>query len=126
LPLLPPTPPQNRLAYLTNKCSGEADLEYYIMEAGHIMGLRLPEDCTAKHVLAEVRFPPSTVPAVWAPPSAARCMRVCVRVYVSPSTVPGQGRMGPAEDTCLPARACVFHRPQCRVQCGRRLPLGVP
>mmetsp|Transcript_21162 Transcript_21162/g.46315 ORF Transcript_21162/g.46315 Transcript_21162/m.46315 type:complete len:474 (-) Transcript_21162:547-1968(-) len=45
---------QNRLAYLTNKCFGDADLEYYILEAGHILGLRLPEDFSAKAVLSEV------------------------------------------------------------------------
>jgi len=44
----------NRLAYLTNKCAGEGDLEYYIMEAGHIMGLRMPEDTGARAVLGEV------------------------------------------------------------------------
>lgn len=40
--------PQSRLAYLTNKCYGEADLEYYIVEAGHILGLKLPEEADAK------------------------------------------------------------------------------
>lgn len=45
---------QNRLAYLTNKCNSEADLDYYVMEAGHILGIRLPEDGNAKHVLSEV------------------------------------------------------------------------
>lgn len=45
---------QNRLAYLTNKCSGEDDMEYYIREAGHILGLRLPDEAGAKAVLAEV------------------------------------------------------------------------
>jgi len=45
----------NRLAYLTNKCYGDADLEYYIAEAGHILGIRLPEDASgARPVLAEV------------------------------------------------------------------------
>lgn len=44
----------NRLAYLTNKCYGDADLEYYIMEAGHILGLKLPDDFNAKGVLSEV------------------------------------------------------------------------
>lgn len=39
---------QSRLAYLTNKCYGEADLEYYIVEAGHILGLKLPEEADAK------------------------------------------------------------------------------
>lgn len=42
------------MAYLTNKCFGEGDLEYYIMEAGHIMGLRLPDNAGAKFVLSEV------------------------------------------------------------------------
>ena len=46
---------QNRLAYLTNKCFGDADLEYYIAEAGHILGLRLKEGQGARHVLSEVR-----------------------------------------------------------------------
>lgn len=45
---------QNRLAYLTNKCHGEADMEYYILEAAHILGLRMPSDPTAKGVLSEV------------------------------------------------------------------------
>lgn len=45
---------QSRLAYLTNKCSGEADLEYYIAEAGHILGLRMPEGAGARSVLGEV------------------------------------------------------------------------
>ncbi|GLC42371.1 hypothetical protein PLESTB_000654100 [Pleodorina starrii] len=44
----------NRLASLTNKCHGDEDLEYYIMEAGHILGLKLPESANAKHVLSEV------------------------------------------------------------------------
>ncbi|KAG2452057.1 hypothetical protein HYH02_003093 [Chlamydomonas schloesseri] len=44
----------NRLASLTNKCHGEEDLEYYIMEAGHILGLKLQENANAKHVLSEV------------------------------------------------------------------------
>ncbi|KAG1674864.1 hypothetical protein FOA52_015254 [Chlamydomonas sp. UWO 241] len=44
----------NRLAYLTNKCAGEADLEYYILEAGHIMGMRMPEETGARAVLGEV------------------------------------------------------------------------
>eukprot|EP00201_Polytomella_parva_P014854 CAMPEP_0175057452 /NCGR_PEP_ID=MMETSP0052_2-20121109/11272_1 /TAXON_ID=51329 ORGANISM="Polytomella parva, Strain SAG 63-3" /NCGR_SAMPLE_ID=MMETSP0052_2 /ASSEMBLY_ACC=CAM_ASM_000194 /LENGTH=329 /DNA_ID=CAMNT_0016322667 /DNA_START=395 /DNA_END=1385 /DNA_ORIENTATION=- len=44
----------SRLATLTNKCSGEADLDYFVMEAGSIVGLRLPEDATAKTVLAEI------------------------------------------------------------------------
>lgn len=48
-------PLQHRLAYLTNKCFGDADLEYYIAEAGHIMGIRLGEEAGARHVLAEVR-----------------------------------------------------------------------
>jgi hypothetical protein len=39
---------QNRLAFLTNKCHGEADLEYYILEAAHILGLRLPSEPSAK------------------------------------------------------------------------------
>lgn len=42
------TIPQNRLASLTNKCHGEEDLEYYIMEAGHILGLKLQENANAK------------------------------------------------------------------------------
>ena len=46
--------PPPRLAYLTNKCYGDGDLEYYIMEAGHIMGLKLPDDFNAKAVLSEV------------------------------------------------------------------------
>ncbi len=41
-------PPQNRLASLTNKCHGDEDLEYYVMEAGHILGLKLPENANAK------------------------------------------------------------------------------
>eukprot|EP00983_Pelagomonas_calceolata_P029183 914870-Pelagomonas_calceolata.AAC.5 len=45
---------QNRLAYLTNKCFGDADLEYYIAEAGHILGLKLEEGQGARHVLSEV------------------------------------------------------------------------
>ncbi len=45
---------QDRLAYLTNKCFGDADLEYYIAEAGHILGVRAGENTGAKHVLAEV------------------------------------------------------------------------
>lgn len=48
---------QNRLAYLTNKCFGDGDLEYYIAEAGHILGVRVGENCGARHVLAEVRGP---------------------------------------------------------------------
>jgi len=44
----------NRLAYLTNKCFGDGDLEYYIAEAGHILGVRVGEHCGARHVLAEV------------------------------------------------------------------------
>ncbi|MEW5301201.1 MAG: hypothetical protein WDW38_004741 [Sanguina aurantia] len=44
----------SRLAYLTNKCYGEADLEYYIVEAGHILGLKLPEEADAKSVLSEL------------------------------------------------------------------------
>lgn len=44
----------NRLAYLTNKCSGDADLEYYILEAGHILGLRMPDGAGARAVLGEV------------------------------------------------------------------------
>ncbi|KAF5828565.1 osm-6-like protein [Dunaliella salina] len=44
----------NRLAYLTNKCFGDADLEYYIAEAGHILGLKLEEGQGARHVLSEV------------------------------------------------------------------------
>ena len=39
---------QNRLAFLTNKCQGEADMEYYLLEAAHILGLRLPPEPTAK------------------------------------------------------------------------------
>lgn len=46
--------PQNRLAYLTNKCYGDADLEYYIAEAGHILGVRAGEEAGARSVLAEV------------------------------------------------------------------------
>jgi hypothetical protein len=45
---------QNRLAYLTNKCYGDADLEYYIAEAGHILGVRVGEGQGARAVLAEV------------------------------------------------------------------------
>lgn len=45
---------QSRLAYLTNKCSGQADMEYYIMEAAHIAGIKLQEGATAKAALAEV------------------------------------------------------------------------
>eukprot|EP00518_Triparma_eleuthera_P004722 CAMPEP_0182464112 /NCGR_PEP_ID=MMETSP1319-20130603/8279_1 /TAXON_ID=172717 /ORGANISM="Bolidomonas pacifica, Strain RCC208" /LENGTH=469 /DNA_ID=CAMNT_0024663727 /DNA_START=14 /DNA_END=1420 /DNA_ORIENTATION=+ len=43
-----------RLAQLTNKCAGDSDLEYYVKEAGEIMGVsgRLPEhEKDAKHVL---------------------------------------------------------------------------
>ncbi len=36
------------MASLTNKCHGEEDLEYYVMEAGHILGLKLPENGNAK------------------------------------------------------------------------------
>lgn len=36
------------MAYLTNKCVGDADLDYFVLEAGHIMGLRMQEDATAK------------------------------------------------------------------------------
>eukprot|EP00798_Chlamydomonas_sp_ICE-L_P029961 gene29962-18028_t len=43
----------NRLAYLTNKCN-KNDLEYYVAEAGHILGLRLGEESGAKAVLSEV------------------------------------------------------------------------
>lgn len=39
---------QVRMATLTNKCVGDADLDYYVLEAGHITGLRLAEDATAK------------------------------------------------------------------------------
>lgn len=45
---------QNRLAYLTNKCQGDGDLEYYIMESAHVLGLKLPDEATAKSALAEV------------------------------------------------------------------------
>ncbi len=64
---------QNRLAYLTNKCFGDADLEYYIAEAGHILGVRTADGQTsAKHVLAEVsRRPP--VSAVVAAAAARWC-----------------------------------------------------
>mmetsp|Transcript_34384 Transcript_34384/g.74262 ORF Transcript_34384/g.74262 Transcript_34384/m.74262 type:complete len:115 (+) Transcript_34384:66-410(+) len=44
----------NRLAYLTNKCAGDGDIEYYVMEAGHILGLQMPEDTGARAVLGEV------------------------------------------------------------------------
>lgn len=43
-----PSCPQNRLASLTNKCHGDEDLEYYVMEAGHILGLKLPDNANAK------------------------------------------------------------------------------
>lgn len=45
---------QNRLAYLTNKCNGESDMEYYIMEAAHILGVKMGDDASAKSALAEV------------------------------------------------------------------------
>lgn len=51
LPLLLPLsllPFQNRLAFLTNKCSGEEDLEYYIMEAGNTLGVKIPDNGNAK------------------------------------------------------------------------------
>ena len=41
---------------MTNKCYGDTDLEYYITEAGHILGLRLEEGQGARHVLSEVRL----------------------------------------------------------------------
>lgn len=45
---------QERLAYITNKCFGDADLEYYCVEAGNILGLRLPDGSNAKATLSEV------------------------------------------------------------------------
>ncbi|KAJ9521808.1 hypothetical protein QJQ45_024679, partial [Haematococcus lacustris] len=44
----------NRLAYLTNKCFGDADLEYYIAEAGHILGINSGQATSARQVLSEV------------------------------------------------------------------------
>lgn len=45
---------QIRLAHLTNRCSGDEDMDYYIVEAASILGLPVKEDTTAKSVLAEV------------------------------------------------------------------------
>ena len=46
-----------RLAQLTNKCAGDDDLEYYVKEAGEIMGVtgQLPDhEKDAKHVLNHI------------------------------------------------------------------------
>lgn len=44
----------NRLAQLTNKCSGPEDVEYYLGESAHILGISTKNNVSPKALLAEV------------------------------------------------------------------------